>query len=84
MACWHLLAVDPAARERHVADALLVAGMRGAREIGARVVRLNTSVANVPANALYASRGLTRHRPLWLPYPGLPLPGWTNLWELAL
>ena len=54
------------------------------REIGARTVRLNTSVANVPANVLYAGRGFTRHRPLWLPYPGLPLPGWTNLWELAL
>lgn len=84
VACWHLLAVDPAARGRHVADALLVAGVRGAREIGARTVRLNTSVANVPANVLYAGRGFTRHRPLWLPYPGLPLPGWTNLWELAL
>ena len=84
VAAWHLLAVDPAARGRHVADALLVAGVRGAREIGARTVRLNTSVANVPANVLYAGRGFTRHRPLWLPYPGLPLPGWTNLWELAL
>lgn len=84
VAAWHLLAVDPAARGRHVADGLLVAGVRGAREIGARTVRLNTSVANVPANVLYAGRGFTRHRPLWLPYPGLPLPGWTNLWELAL
>ncbi len=84
VACWHLLAADPAARGRHVADALLAAGVRGAREIGARTVRLNTSVANVPANALYASRGFMRHRPLWLPYPGLPLPGWTNLWELEL
>lgn len=84
VACWHLLAVDPAARGRHVADALLAAGVRGAREIGARTVRLNTSVANVPANVLYAGRGFTRHRPLWLPYPGLPLPGWTNLWELEL
>lgn len=84
VACWHLLAVDPAARGRHVADALLVAGVRGAREIGSGTVRLNTSVANVPANVLYAGRGFTRHRPLWLPYPGLPLPGWTNLWELEL
>ena len=84
VAAWHLLAVDPAARGRHVADALLVAGVRGAREIGSGTVRLNTSVANVPANALYASCGFTRHRPLWLPYPRLPLPGWTNLWELEL
>lgn len=84
VAAWHLLAVDPAARGRHVADGLLVAGVRGAREIGAGTVRLNTSVANVPANALYASCGFTRHRPLWLPYPRLPLPGWTNLWELEL
>lgn len=84
VAAWHLLAVDPAARGRRVADALLVAGVRGAREIGSGTVRLNTSVANVPANALYASCGFTRHRPLWLPYPRLPLPGWTNLWELEL
>lgn len=84
VAAWHLLAVDPAARGRRVADALIVAGVRGAREIGSGRVRLNTSVANVPANALYASCGFTRHRPLWLPYPGLPLPGWTNLWELEL
>ena len=84
VAAWHLLAVDPAARGRHVADGLLVAGVRGAREIGSGTVRLNTSVANVPANALYASCGFTRHRPLWLPYPRLPLPGWTNLWELEL
>lgn len=84
VAGWHLLAVDPAARGRHVADALLAAGVRGARELGARMVRLNTNVANVPANALYAAHGFTRHRPLWLPYPGLPLPGWSNLWELPL
>ena len=84
VAGWHLLAVDPAARGRHVADALIAAGTLAARELGAKVVRLNTNVANVPANALYASRGLTRHRPIWLPYPGLPLPGWSNLWELEL
>ena len=36
------------------------------------------------ANALYAGRGFVRHRPIWLPYPGLPLPGWSNLWELRL
>ena len=84
VACWHLLAVDPAARGRRVADALICAGSLAARELDAKVVRLNTNVANVPANALYASRGLTRHRPVWLPYPGLPLPGWSNLWELEL
>ncbi len=84
VACWHLLAVDPAAQGRHVADALVAAGTIGARALGARVVRINTSAANVAANALYASRGLVRHRPLWLPYPGLPLPGWTNLWELEV
>lgn len=84
VACWHLLAVDPAARGRHVADALILAGVRGGRALGARTVRINTNVANVPANALYASRGLVRRRPVWLPYPGLPLPGWSNLWELEL
>ena len=84
VASWHLLAVDPAARGRHVADALLTAGIQAAHELGAKVVRISSSTANVPANALYASRGFTRHRPIWLPYPGLPLPGWSNLWELAV
>ena len=84
VAGWHLLAADPAAHGRHVADALVAAGVRGARELGARAVRINTNVANVPANALYAGRGFVRHRPIWLPYPGLPLPGWSNLWELRL
>ena len=84
VAGWHLLAGDPAARGRHVADALVAAGIRAARELGAKVVRLNTNVANVPANALYTSRGFVRHRPIWLPYPGLPLPGWSNLWELEV
>ena len=84
VASWHLLAADPAARGRGVADALLAAGARAARKLGASVVRINTSPENVPANALYAGRGLVRHAPVWLPYPGLPLPGWTNLWELAL
>ena len=84
VASWHLLAVDPTARGRHVADALLCAGIQAARELGAKVVRISSSTANVPANALYASRGFTRHRPIWLPYPGLPLPCWSNLWELEL
>ena len=84
VASWHLLAVDPGARGRHVADALLAAGICAARELGAKVVRISSSTANVPANALYASRGFTRYRPIWLPYPGLPLPGWSNLWELEI
>ena len=84
VAGWHLLAADPAARGRGVADALIAAGVRASRELGARVARLNTNVANVPGNCLYASRGFTRHLPVWLPYPGLPLPGWSNLWELRL
>ena len=84
VACWHLLAADPAFRGRHVAEGLLAVGVRAARELGASVVRINTSAANVPANCLYQAHGFTRYRPLWLPYPGLPLPGWTNLWELQV
>ena len=38
----------------------------------------------VEANAMYTRCGFTRHRPMWLPYPELPMPGWTNLWELRL
>lgn len=84
VACYHLLAVDPDARGRHVAAALLAAAAAAARAIGARVVRINTSSANVEANNLYAREGFCRHKTVWLPYPGLPLPGWTNLWEKQL
>ena len=80
----HLLAVDPAARGRHVSVALLAAMAREARAEGARAVRLNTSVQSVEANAMYTRCGFTRHRPIWLPYPELPMPGWTNRWELRL
>lgn len=83
-ACYHLFAVDPAARGRHVSSALLAAAAGRARELGARVVRINTSPANVEANDLYAREGFTQHRPIWMPYPGLDLPGWTNLWEKNL
>lgn len=83
-ACYHLFAVDPAAQGRHVSAALLAAAAGRARKLGAHVVRINTSVANVAANNLYAREGFSRHKPVWLPYPGLPLPGWTNLWEKEL
>lgn len=83
-ACYHLFAVDPAAQGRHVSAALLAAAAGRARKLGAHVVRINTSVANVAANKLYAREGFSRHKPVWLPYPGLPLPGWTNLWEKEL
>ncbi len=84
LASYHLLAVDPAAQGRGVSVALLCAGERATRELGARVVRINTSVFNVSANALYERWGFVRHRPIWLPYEGLHLPGWTSLWELQL
>ena len=84
VACLHLLAVDPAARGRRVGGSLVAAAEARARAMGARVVRLNTSVANVEANALYRRAGYVRSWPVWLPYPGLPLPGWTNLWERRL
>ncbi len=84
VACYHLFAVDPAAQGRHVASALLAAAAEQARKLGAHTVRINTSVANVEANRLYAREGFSRHKPVWLPYEGLELPGWTNLWEKEL
>ena len=82
--CCHLLAVDPAAQGRHVATTLVQAASEVGRAMGAHWLRINTSTANIEANALYASLGFTRYRPIWLPYPGLDIPGWTNLWEMAL
>ncbi len=83
-ACYHLFAIDPAAQGKHVASALLAGAAKRARELGAHVVRINTSVANVAANDLYTREGFIRHKPVWLPYEGLDLPGWTNLWEKEL
>ncbi len=80
-ATYHLMAVSPEARGSGVSQALLVAAGGAARELGAKVVRINTSVLNVPANGLYQSWGFSRHQPVWYPYPGLELPGWTNVWE---
>ena len=80
----HLLAVDPAARGRHVAVALLDHAVREAQAQGKRFIRLNTSPENVAANALYQGFGFERHRPLRLPYAGLDISAWTNLWQLEV
>ena len=80
----HLLAVDPAARGRHVGETLVSVAVDEARRRGCKVIRINTAPENVPANVLYHRCGFSLHRPIWNPYPGLPLCGWTNLWELEL
>lgn len=80
----HLLAVDPAARGSHVGETLVSAAVAEARRRGCTVIRINTAPENVPANVLYHRCGFSLHRPIWNPYPGLPLCGWTNLWELGL
>lgn len=80
----HLLATSPAARGRGVAHALVGRAVVEARARGCRCIRINTSPENVPANRLYHSLGFRLHRPVWNPYPGLPISGWTNVWELPL
>ena len=79
----HLLAVDPAARGRGVATALLAAYAREGIARGCKVLRINTSPQSL-SNRLYRELGFVLHRPVWFPYEGLPLTGWTNVYELRL
>ena len=79
----HLLVTDPSARGRGVARALLGAYAREALRLGCRALRINTSPQSL-SNRLYHELGFTLHRPVWFPYEGLPLSGWTNVYELRL
>ena len=79
----HLLAVDPSARGRGVATALLTAYAREGIARGCKVLRINTSPQSL-SNRLYRELGFVLHRPVWFPYEGLPLTGWTNVYELRL
>lgn len=79
----HLLATDPAARGRGVATALLTAYAREGVTRGCRALRINTSPQSL-SNRLYRELGFTLHRPVWFPYEGLDLTGWTNLYEIRL
>ncbi len=79
----HLLATDPAARGRGVATALLAAYAREGITRGCRALRINTSPQSL-SNRLYRELGFTLHRPVWFPYEGLDLTGWTNLYEIRL
>ena len=80
----HLLAVDPAARGRRIAVAILRECERISRARGVRAFRFNTSPENVAANRSYHGFGMTLHKSVRLPYPGLPISAWTNPWEFWL
>ena len=82
LAC-HLLATDPAARGHGVATALLAEYAREAIARGCKVLRINTSPESL-SNRLYRELGFTLHAPQWFPYEGLPITGWTNVYELRL
>ena len=79
----HLLAADPAARGRGVATALLAAYAREGIARGCKALRINTSPQSL-SNNLYHELGFVLHKPVWFPYEGLPLTGWTNVYELRL
>ncbi len=79
----HLLATDPAARGRGVATALLAEYAREAIVRGCKALRINTSPESL-SNRLYRELGFTLHAPQWFPYEGLPITGWTNVYELRL
>lgn len=79
----HLLATDPATRGRGVATALLAEYAREAIARGCKALRINTSPESL-SNRLYRELGFTLHAPQWFPYEGLPITGWTNVYELRL
>lgn len=79
----HLLATDPVARGRGVATALLAEYAREAIARGCKALRINTSPESL-SNRLYRELGFTLHAPQWFPYEGLPITGWTNVYELRL
>lgn len=79
----HLLATDPAVRGRGVATALLAEYAREAIARGCKALRINTSPESL-SNRLYRELGFTLHAPQWFPYEGLPITGWTNVYELRL
>lgn len=79
----HLLATDPAARGHGVATALLAEYAREAIARGCKALRINTSPESL-SNCLYHELGFTLHAPQWFPYEGLPITGWTNVYELRL
>lgn len=79
----HLLATDPSARGHGVATALLAEYAREAIARGCKALRINTSPESL-SNCLYHELGFTLHAPQWFPYEGLPITGWTNVYELRL
>lgn len=79
----HLLATDPAARRGGVATALMAAYAVEAIRHGCVALRINTSPQSL-SNRLYLELGFVPHKPVWFPYEGLPLTGWTNVYELRL
>ena len=79
----HLLAVDPTARGRGVATALLAAYAREGLRRGCAALRINTSPQNL-SNRLYREMGFALFEPVYFPYAGLDLTPWTNVYELRL
>lgn len=79
----HLLATDPAAHGKGVATALLCAYAREAVSRGCKAIRINTSPQSL-SNLLYHKLGFVLHKPLWFPYEGLAISGWTNIYEIRL
>ena len=79
----HLLATDPAAHGKGVATALLCAYAREAVARGCKAIRINTSPQSL-SNLLYHKLGFELHKPLWFPYEGLDISGWTNIYEIRL
>jgi ribosomal protein S18 acetylase RimI-like enzyme len=73
---FRMLAVDPRARRRGVADALVGTCVERSRELGYRAVVLSSLPAQTPAHALYRRRGFHRTPERdWSPVLGIDLLG---------
>ncbi len=77
---FRMLAVDPAARRRGVADSLVRSCLERSRELGCSAVVLSSLPAQVEAHALYVRLGFGRAPELdWSPEPGVDLLGFRLL-----
>lgn len=79
------LVARPSYTKGKVAQSLIAFAERFAgQHTGCKALRLNTSGQNVPANYIYTRLGFKRYYATLMPYEGLEMSHWTNVYEKRL